>query len=440
MKLQQLLLATAVLVSAGSFAQKDEMKVLKRIYDKDTPTAKDITEYQSTLVKAEPLVANSTESDKVYFAYYKSIAPMLDLALPENQKNPQIALKIFTPTVLMAIGKASNDVVEFEKKSGKKILTDDIIQSAKEFSPQIINYAVAIGGQKQEKEASQVLYALYLMDKTQVDNLYFAASYAVNGQDYDNAMAYYKELKALNYSGEKTVYEAKSKISDKYEPFPSKSDRDIAVKLGTHVLPKEEKEPSKKGEIYKNMVLILNQQGKTEEAKAAIADAIKENPNDISVLMAEDDLYLKLKDNDGYKRVVAEIIQKDPNNADMIYNLGVVSLEAGQYDEAEKYFKRVLEIKPDYANAYVNLTVIKLKADKSIVEQMNKLSTSAADNKKYEQLKAQRTQLFNAVLPDLEKAYQLAPDNDSVIDNLLSVYNFLEMSDKRKALKAKTGR
>lgn len=440
MKIQQLLLATAVLTSAGSFAQKDEMKVLKKIYDRDVPSAKDIAEFRSTLVTAEPLVANSTESDKVYFAYYKAVSPMLDLALPEFQKDPKAAFKIFTPATISSIASASSAVVAFEKKSGKKIYTDEIAEDAAKFKPQLQNYAISLGNEGRNADAAQVLYSAYLLDTADADNLYYAASYAVNAKDYDLAMKYYNQLKALNYSGEKMVYSAKSKLSEKFEPFDTKQHRNDAVKLGTHILPKDEMEPSKKGEIYKNMALILMTQGKTEEAKTAISDARKENPGDTGVMLAEADLYLKLKDDAKYKAVISEVLQKEPNNADMIYNLGVVTLQAGNDAEAEKYFRRVIEIKPDYANAYVNLTVVRLKADKDIVDQMNKLSTSAADNKKYDQLKAQRTKLFNEVLPDLEKAYQLAPENDAVVDNLLSVYNFLEMSEKRKALKAKAGR
>jgi tetratricopeptide (TPR) repeat protein len=117
--------------------------------------------------------------------------------------------------------------------------------------------------------------------------------------------------------------------------------------------------------------------------------------------------------------------------------MGVVAMEANQNDEAEKYFKRTIEIDPKYANAYMNLAAIKLKGDEKVVEEMNKLGTSDKDNKRYEVLKKQRTATFTAAMPYLEKAYELDPANDAVITNLMSVYNFLEMTDKYKALKAK---
>lgn len=433
--MKKIIISAALLLSMMSYAQKDELKKLKKIYDKDAPSAKDIANYKEALAEAEPLV--SDEGDKAYLAYYKAFAPLLDLALPENRTNPQAVLSKFTPDMIYNIASSGDQVVQYEKKSGKKVLSDDIQQQDPYMSTALLNYAINLGNQKKEKDAAKVLYSLYLMDKSNQDNLYYAASYAVNAQDYESAMKYYNELKALNYTGEKTVYSAKSKLSDKYEPFANKADRDNAVKLGTHALPKEEQEPSKKGEIYKNMALILIQQGKQDEAFAAVADARRENPNDTGIALTQADLYAKQKDYDNYKKVVAEVLAKDPNNADLVYNLGVISMEANQDKEAEEYFRKAIQIKPDYANAYINLTAVRLKSDKEIVEQMNKLGTSAADNKKYDQLKAQREKMFRDLLPDLEKAYQLMSDNEGIANNLISVYGFLEMTEKRNAVKAK---
>ncbi|MFD0778916.1 hypothetical protein ACFQZF_10865 [Flavobacterium myungsuense] len=68
---------------------------------------------------------------------------------------------------------------------------------------------------------------------------------------------------------------------------------------------------------------------------------------------------------------------------------------------------------------------------------MNKLGTSEKDNKRYEVLKKQRLAVFMDTLPFLEKANELDPKNEDVSTTLLNVYGALEMSDKKKALKAK---
>ena len=433
--------SVAFLFSSGAFAQKDELKTLKRIHDKDERSDKDVNEYKATLAKAEPLV--SAEADKVYFNYYKAEAPLIEISAfmlkPENQSRPQLALQFVTPDKIHQIAQAYVEVKEYEKKSGKMIHTKDIDESVAFYSPTLLNYAIDMGQKKKYAEASQVLHDIYLLDKKNGDNLYYAASYAVNAQDYDTALKYYDELKAINYSGEGTQYLATSVVSGKEEPFNSQVDRDKMVAMKTHIKPRNEKIPSKRGEIYKNIALILVQKGKNEEAKAAFADALKENPNDGSLLTNEANLYLQLKDYETYKAKVSNIIAKNPNDITTIYNLGVITLEAKQPVEAEKYFKKVIEIDPKYFKAYLNLAAVKLDGDEKIVEEMNKLGTSEKDNKRYEVLKKQRTESFNGAKPYLEKAYELEPNNEVVIDNLLSVYNFLELTDNPtyKELKAK---
>ena len=434
------ILLSAMLVSASALAQKDELKTLKKIYDKETPSDKDVIAYKEAVSKAEAFLPTATESDKLYINYFKAEIPVLELNVlmskPENQSKPELATKLFSIEKVNQLGEAYANIIEFEKKSGKQVYTKDIQETVGTISPTILNYAITLGNQKKYAEGAQLLHSVYLMDKTNVDNLYFAASYAVNAQDYDTAITYYEELKALKYSGEGTSYVATNVLTGEEVPFPNKADRDKMVTFKTHINPKEEKIPSKRGEIYKNYALILVQKNRVEDAKAAFAEAKAETPNDVSLLVNESDLYLKLKDYDTYKKLVAEILAKNPNDADLIYNLGVVTLEADQLDEAEGYFKRALAINPKYANAYLNLAALKLKPDDKLVAEMNKLGTSEKDNKRYEVLKKQRVAMFESALPYLEKGRELAPDNADVSTNLLSVYNFLEMTDKYKALKA----
>jgi len=440
---QVAILASPILISAGTYAQKDELKILKRISDKDNPSEKDAAEYKAAAERAKTYLSSASEADRVLINYYAAEAPFLEtmvlMTKPENQANPALAMRLFNPEKIHALAVAYNDMREYEKKNSKNTYTKDIDASVAMFGPTLLNYAISMGNQKQYKEGARVLYDIYLMDKKNMDNLYYAASYAVNGGDYDTALAYYDELKKANYSGEGIQYMATSVVTGKEEPFGSKADRDKMISMKTHIKPREEKIPSKRGEIFKNIALILSEKGKIEEAKAAFADAIKENPNDISLKINEANLYLQLKDNATYKSKVAAILEKEPNNADLVYNLGVVAMEAGQMAEAETFFNRAITLKPDYANAYMNLAAIKLAGDEKIVAEMNKLGTSDKDNKRYEVLKKQRSETFNAAMPHLEKAYSLDPNNEAVIENLLSVYNFLELTDKPhyKELKAK---
>ncbi len=436
MKIKQIIIASTLLVSVASFSQKDELKALKKIYAKEEIKGADLVEYKSLVAKLEPIAIE--EGDKIYAGFYKSMTPVLEyMALDKSMTPLQIQMammKFVNPKAISSLATGLNNTLDYEKKVGKKIQTDDIIETIGFIKPDLLNYAIRLGNEKKQKEAAEVLYGIYQLDKKDTDNLYYAANYAVNGQDYENSLKYYRELKSINYSGEKTLYIAKNKVTGQEENYTKKEDRDNLVRLGTHINPKEEKEPSKKGEITKNIALILVELDRKDEAKAALADARKENPDDVNLITYEADIYLKMNDTESYKRLINEALAKKPNDKVLLFNLGVTSGNANQLEDAEKYYKRVIEIDPKYTDAYLNLSDIILKPDAKIVKDMNNLGVSAKDQKQYDVLKAERQKLFNKAMPVLEKAYELDPTNEVVKSNLKSVYSFLELNDKVKAM------
>lgn len=441
MKSKHLLLASAFLVSGLTYAQKDELKTLKKVYDKDQIKSKDLEDYKEALQKAEPLLANASESDKIYLNYYKALLPFVQaqeaMAKPENKANPQGALiKIFNANNIAQLAENTDKVLEFEKTSGKQVLTKNINEDIADMKPLLLNYAVNLGKQKNYNDATIVLHSLYLLDKTDLEKLYYAANYAVNDQDYDKALSYYNELIKKNYSGERSEYMATSKLSGEEVTFASLADRDKSVKMGTHEKPRTEQIKSKRGEIYKNVALIYNSKGDVAAATKAVAEARAANPDDLPLAMTQADLFMKSGNMNGYKQIISQIIEKSPSDPNLFYNLGVISAQANENAEAEKYYKKAIELDPKYINAYLNLSVLKLNADTTIVEEMNKLGTSAKDNKRYDELKVKREAIFQSTLPYLEKASKLDPKNEDIYRTLLNVYNYLEMTSEAKALKA----
>ena len=420
MKSKYVILASALLISVATFAQKDQIKSAeKALKGGDAQGAITI------LNDAENMVANAKDVEQAQFYSVKANA-YLDLANKkiEESKNLSLAAENY------------KKLIDVEKASGKLKYSTQAAASITEIKGKLINSAIADSQAGKHSEGAKKLYDAYLLEKKDTINLYYAASTAVNAQDFDLALPMYEELKQLNYSGKGTSYTAVNKISGNEDAFNSAKDRDLAVKLGTHEKPQTEAIPSKRGEIYKNLALILVQKGRSEDAKKAIADARKANPDDSSLILTEANLYLESKDFDTYKKLVGEALQKDPNNADLVFNLGVLSANAKNSADAEKYYLKAIEINPKYTNAYLNLAALKLEAEKPIIDEMNKLGTSAKDMKRYDVLKGQRENVFKEVIPYLKKANELDPKNEDVSKTLLGVYKALEMTAEAKALKA----
>lgn len=416
-----IMLASAMLLSVATFAQKKELKAAEKAL-KGT----DMNEALTLLKNAEPLMASASEEEKAQFFSLKGTAYM-NLVDKKVDADANMALA----------AAAFKDLIETEKASAKKTYSAQAAASITKIKGLLVNSAIEATKANNNVAGAQKLYEAYQLDKNDTINLYYAASTYVSAKDYDKAMELYGELKRLNYSGKGKEFLAVSKVNGQEVGFASAAERDRAVKLGTHEKPRTEDIPSKRGEIYKNMALILVDKGQIAEAKKAVADARTANPDDSSLMLTEANLYLQTKDFDKYKQIITEVLAKNPNDSGLVYNLGVIASNANNSEEAEKYYKRAIEIKPDYTNAYINLAVLKLQNEKVLIEEMNKLGTSDKDTKRYEVLKKKREDLFRSTLPYLKKAYELDPENTDVAKTLSGVYGALEMTAEKNAIKAK---
>jgi tetratricopeptide (TPR) repeat protein len=421
MKSKYVILASALLISVISFAQKDQIKAAEKALK-----AGNAQEAITILQGAASASATAPDGEK---AQYFFVIGNAHLALANK--------KVEEGNNLNAAAKSYQDLLAVEKASGKDKYTAQAAASIIDIKFKLLNSAIEDTKADRNTIGAKKLYDAYLLDKKDTINLYYAASTYVNAKEYNEALKLYGELKTLNFSGKGTSYFAMNKLTSQEDLYNTAKDRDFAVKLGTHEKPRMEAIPSKRGEIYKNIALILVQEGKIEEAKKAIADARKTNPEDTSLILTEANLYLETKDYETYKRIVGEALEKNPNNVDLIFNLGVISANAKNPIDAEKYYMKVMEIDPKYINAYINLAALKLENEKVIIDEMNKLGTSAKDMKRYDVLKAKREDLFKGTIPYLQKAVELDPANIDVSKTLLNVYSALEMMPEAKALKEK---
>ncbi|MDB4144275.1 hypothetical protein N9589_00475, partial [Flavobacteriaceae bacterium] len=220
------------------------------------------------------------------------------------------------------------------------------------------------------------------------------------------------------------------------ELFPSKVVRDLSVKSKSHVNPRDEKSASKFPEIIKNMALIYVQNGDNEKALEAMAVARENDPENINLLLTEANVYYTMGNTMKFKELLEIAIQKDPNNPELQYNLGVISSEIEDFENSKKYYLKAIELKPNYTNAYVNLAALILGQEESILDEMNALGSSAADDRKYDKLKEKRNKLYLDAIPHLENAMKFDPTNIQASETLANIYSAVGDSEKYKEFKA----
>lgn len=420
-------LSLSLLFASGMYAQKDEIRSMKKILDKKTPTAADYKELQGLIDAATPYIGNAKPEEQAEFYYLKGNYE-LQQALQVN------SVDAFTKAV-----ESFNRLKVVEKDAKRKTFSEkfdnELFPVAR---PQAFQKALDFSNNKKYREASNIFKAMYELDKDPL-NLYYAASMAVAVPDYNTALEYYQTLVDMNFTGEGVYYTALNKKTGEVDNFgTNKNLMTASVRSGEYSNPKEEKDPSKKPEILKNMVLIYMEVNQKSKAEQFLVDARKESPDDLQLLLIEADFLMQNNETEKFEKLMQEAVRKDPNNPDLYFNLGVVSAEAGNTKKAEEYYKKAIQINPKYVNAHNNLGALSLREDEKITEQMNAITGySAADKKKYDDLKKQRDALLKSAIPHFEKALAIEPDNQFAISNLVGIYGALDMTDKEKEYRAK---
>ena len=413
MKTKSILFA-ALSFTAVTFAQKREIRSAEKTVDSGS-----YVQAQEEIEGLESMMGQMDDKEKEYYYFVKGRAYLGG----EKNNNADQLLK-----AMEAFAKVS------EYNDGDKY-GDEASEYKQQAMNGVINAAVADQNAEKYDKASEKLYTLYTLTPQDTSYLYFAASNAVNGQYFDKALDYYNQLKDMGYTGIEKRFTAVNKESGEVENFPSKQQRDLFVKAGSHEDPKVVVTESRAGEIAKNIALIYVQEGESEKALTAIQDALSENPDDDALLRSAADVYLKMGMTDEYEAAMNKVIAKDPNNPGLYFNLGVGAAKAGNDEKALGYYKKALEIDPDYSAANLNIAALMLGQDKEIIEKMNALGNTKADNAKYEELKKERMDLYRDAIPYLEKSIS---GDDVNIEAVRTLYNIqIQLGNTEEANKYK---
>ncbi|MFS4417423.1 tetratricopeptide repeat protein [Maribacter sp. 2307ULW6-5] len=415
MKRRLLIIAGLAFTMVG-FAQKNEIKAAeKALKGGDAASAK------NTLEAASGLISGADEKLQAQYHFTLGKAYM-DLA------------KKGDATAFEPAANAFKEVLAVEERSGKAKYSNESRQYMGSLTGDLVNSAIKDNGEEKFKEAAEKLYLGYTLSPMDTTYLYYAASSAVNGGHYEDALKYYEELQQIGYDGGGIVYKATNAATGEEEVM-DKVQRDLMVKSGTYTDPKDEKTPSKKSEIVKNIALIYTQLGQDDKAMEAYKTARADDPNDVNLILNEANLYFKAGDKEKFKELMAEAIALAPDNPDLHYNVGVINMEQGNLEDARSAYKKAIELNPGFTNAYLNLSTTYVNEGNGLIDELNSLGNSREDIAKYEKLKEDKNNLFMEGATVLEAALKTNPDNQSILAQLQNIYG--AMGDNENYMRIK---
>jgi len=300
----------------------------------------------------------------------------------------------------------------------------------------LVNKASSLLDKSEYETSSDYFEVAYNLSPSDTIYLYYAASTSVTAKQYDRSLDLYETLRALKFSGAEKKLFATNLKTNKKESFDNELLMKVSIKAGTHANPSEEFTKSKFPEIIKNIALIYMRNGDNDKALEAFTVARKQDPNNINLLLSEANLYYKMGDTNKFKELLEIAIVKDPNNPELQYNLGVISSDIGDFENSKEYYLRAIELKSDYTNAYINLSALILSQEQTILDEMNNLGSSKADDRKYDQLKEKRKQMYLEAIPYLESALISSPENFQAAKTLSNIHSAVGNNEKFKEFKA----
>ena len=423
--MRNLIFIVIILLSFGVEAQKKELrKIDKLVLESFYKEAKD------ELNNAKNLILSSEDKYKAQFYFYDSKVSS-ELKEFENAISSLNELNNLNPS--------DNLPTKLQQEYSNLNI---VVSNA------VVNAAVKDNQDGNFIDASKKLIMAYEMDTDQyVDYLYFAAGSSVNGKDYGKALEYYLMLKNMNYTGiidEYFVTNNETGVEEKV----SQTEYDLLKSSKDYSNPRIGKTDSRYPEIVKNIALIYVQQGKNDLAEAAIKEARDIQPDDVSLLLNEADLYIRISnnsDNDDdrllyrnkFKNLMEKAIELDPENGILYYNLGVIYAEQGELELAKEKYSQAIKFIPDYVDAYLNLVSVILEDEVAIVEEMNSLGNSKKDNLRYDELKETRENLYRECVPLLQELIKVSPSNIDALNTLKNIYGVLGENEAFMQVKAK---
>ena len=417
---RKILIVAAFSFAVAGVAQKNELKAAEKALK-----GGDMAAAKTALESAEGSISGADE--KLQAQYHFIMGQVYnDMAKKGDDSAYEQAVSSF------------KKVVDIEAATGKLKYTGDTNKYIAGITADLVNGAVSDNTNKDFQKAADKLYMSYKISPQDTVYLYYAASSAVSGGLFDDALKYYLELQDVGYDGSAVVYKAKNVETGEMEEM-SKSQRDLMVKSGTYTDSMDDKVPSKKGEIVKNIALIYSQLGQDDKALGAYQAARESDPEDVNLILNEANLYFKQGDKAKFKSLMAEAIAIAPDNADLYYNVGVISSEEGNIEEARENYKKALEINPGYTNAFLNLSTTYVNEGNSFIDEMNSLGNSRADIAKYEELKTKKDDLFRSGAQILEDALKTNPDNQGILSQLKNIYGAMGDNDNYMRVKKLLG-
>jgi len=376
----------------------------------------------STLIAGLIMLAISSCSDKMYVnraITWAENGERLDTALKSVEKATELEETKNWPKTYYAKGYVYQNIYETEKSEFKNLADKPLFKA-------FDNYKKAYEMDEEDKFKGNIDAAMFKLHS------YFIKE-GVNSfkeNKYDNAFDNFKY--AL-------------KVSD----MPLfKGQVDTAIMFNAGIAAQNMKEWEKAAKYYemaakynygeaRTYILLKNayfQAGDTTQAVEALKDGFNKYPGNQNMIASLINHYLLNTDHpENALDFIAEAKKQHPENAQYYSAEAQIYDKLGETEKAKEAYKAALERDPDLFMALYNLGVLYFNEGVDVVGKANQTK----DDEEYKKLRKQANEKFKQAIPHMEKALEVKPDEQNVLNTLRTLYYRLRTEDPKYVEKYK---
>jgi tetratricopeptide (TPR) repeat protein len=242
------------------------------------------------------------------------------------------------------------------------------------------------------------------------NNIFNAGVDNFQSKNYADAAKYFYAIKDVNAviegKGKKAPLDLGTALKNAAISAENSGNADLAIKIHRDWIAAKPEAIA-----YANLAKTYKKQGNLDEAKKVVDEGIVKFPKESVLLVEKINFYLEADNAPEALTYINAAIEAEPTN-DMLYFVkGLAFEKSGNEAEIIAAYNKALEVNPKNFKALYNLGALYFNKAGKLTEQMNNLNNTAADMKKFEELKKQRTALFAESKPYFERAKAIDPDD-----------------------------
>ena len=273
-----------------------------------------------------------------------------------------------------------------------------------------------------EKEGSNYYTLTEIQEQQLYSNVFNSGATKYQAEEYMGAYKNFKEL---------TIISPKDTVGYMYAGVCAESAEEYDLALEQYYLLMELEDCPKS--IYNQTLVILEQnKDDLEKALEIAGKAMERYPDDQTFDKSQIALYIKLDRTDEARTALEEALKKEPDNANLWYNLGFLYGEVDEFQKSVDAYQKSVDADPSYLDSYINLAYTYTEKAKSIRKEAMDMDVKTYQEKGAP-IEAEADVYYKLALPVLEKALDMQPDDQAILESLNGLYVRLKMNDKATA-------